>query len=156
MNRQAQNTPERDSRAVQSAALRALYDRSEAGEDPAVVLPLLVQARQTLSETDRQTADQATAAEQREWLHKGEKPGPLLTAQLRRPRGCMGIAAVRTPAGSLISNPENIERHGKILCQRLLGASLLSAESAGSTGTINNSASPFNISGQSTGFAPGI
>ena len=80
----------------------------QASEDPAVVLPLLVQARQMLAETDHQTADQATAAEQREWLHEGGKPGPLLTAQLRRPRGCMGIAAVRTPGGSLlISNPEN-------------------------------------------------
>ena len=63
-NRRAQNTLERASWAVQSAALRALYERSKAGEDPAVVLQLLVQAWQMLSKTDRRTADQATAAEQ--------------------------------------------------------------------------------------------
>ena len=107
-NRRARECAECADRARDSVALTTLYARCEAGADPSVVLPLIMAARERVAVADRQQAELATASERRDWLHSGERPGPLLSAKLRRPQGSAGIAAVRTPAGPLTGSPAGI------------------------------------------------
>ena len=92
-------------RARVSKEVQALSDRCETDVS---VLPDLLAARQRLAVLDHQAAELASAAARREWLHEGERPGPLLTARLQPPRDCAGVAAIRTPAGTLTSNPRSI------------------------------------------------
>ena len=108
LNRQAKEHAINMDRKQASEALLALYPRIESGEDAQVVLPLLVAARQKLSDIDNSVAEQASATVRRDWIHKGEVPGPLLTAKLQRPRGSGGVAAIRTPAGTLTTDPGGI------------------------------------------------
>ena len=77
-------------------------------------------ARRRLIEADQLDVHHAGVLERRRWLLDGERPGPLLSAQLKRPPGAESVAALRVANQPLVTDPR---RMAEVMIQHLAGIS---------------------------------
>ena len=84
----------------------AIMHRSQAGD--AAALAELPQARRRLVQADQLSIANTSTLERRQWLHDGERPGPLLSAQLQTPRGALEFAAGRIQIRGLATDPRQL------------------------------------------------
>ena len=86
------------------AALSAAYAAVEAGDNAGFAA--IVQARERVTVAEAAEAAQVSASQRRQWLHDGERPGPVLTAQLRPPIAAGAVAAIRASSGAVVQDPQ--------------------------------------------------
>lgn len=86
--------------------LVAVMHRCRTGDEAA--LAELPQARRRLVQADQLSIASTSVLERRRWLHDGERPGPLLSAQLQKPRGAEAITALRVPNRGLATDPRQM------------------------------------------------
>ena len=83
--------------------LSSLYERVQR-EGMAAIPELLQQRRRHAATTSAELAD-ASMAQRRRYLHNGERPSPVLTAQLKPPTAAKGVPALRSRSGRLATSP---------------------------------------------------
>ena len=86
------------------AAAAAAHAAVAAGGQAAAAAAVL--AQQQCQAALRVAAAGKALPARRLWLHKGERPCPLLTRLLRRPAEARSVSALRAPSGRLVSDPQ--------------------------------------------------
>eukprot|EP00887_Chlorella_sp_A99_P007506 scaffold2.g7506.t1 len=89
--------------------LQAAYEAVEAaaGDEAAAEAALagVQQRRQELSEAVAAAQAEGAAQQRREWIHRGERPCPDITAKLAKPRAAEAALTLRAPNGALVDSP---------------------------------------------------